>query len=264
MRDYMPKVGSLGLDMMTRTCTVQVNLDFERRSGHGEEIPRLARAAADRDRAVRRLAVHRRQAERLSVAIARISGPTPIADRTGMLDFVFDDGFGFERYVDYLLDVPMYFSYRDGKYIDLAGKSFKDFLAGKLERTARRTADAERLGRSHDHRISGSAPEEISRNARRRWRPLEPSVRIAGVLGRTVVRHRIALDAAWDLVKDFIDGRTPRTARRRAETRAETSVPRRHRSRPRHRSAEDRRQRLGTPQSSKRRPARAKPSSSNR
>src|SRR5690606_37296460 len=54
-------------------------------------------------------------------------------DRTGMLDFVFEEGFGYERYVDYLLDVPMYFAYRDGKYVDLAGKSFRAFMDGKLD-----------------------------------------------------------------------------------------------------------------------------------
>ena len=53
-------------------------------------------------------------------------------DRCGMLPFVFEDGFGFERYVDYMLDVPMYFVYRDGKYIDVSGQSFRDFMQGKL------------------------------------------------------------------------------------------------------------------------------------
>ncbi|RYZ73685.1 MAG: glutamate--cysteine ligase, partial [Lysobacteraceae bacterium] len=53
-------------------------------------------------------------------------------DRTGMLDFVFEQGFGYERYVDYLLDVPMYFSYRNGEYIDCSGQSFRDFMAGRL------------------------------------------------------------------------------------------------------------------------------------
>ena len=53
-------------------------------------------------------------------------------DRCGTLPFVFEDGFGFERYVDYLLDVPMYFVYRDGNYIDASGQSFRDFMAGRL------------------------------------------------------------------------------------------------------------------------------------
>src|SRR5690606_35476071 len=52
--------------------------------------------------------------------------------RTGMLPFVFEDGMGYERYVDYALDVPMYFVYRDGRYIDVAGASFRDFLSGEL------------------------------------------------------------------------------------------------------------------------------------
>ena len=73
-----------------------------------------------------------------------------------MLPFVFEDGFGFERYVDYALDVPMYFVYRDGRYIDVAGKSFRDFMAGKIPELSGITPDDVRLGRPPDDDLSGS------------------------------------------------------------------------------------------------------------
>ena len=71
-----------------------------------------------------------------------------------MLDFVFEDGFGFERYVDYALDVPMYFVKRDGHYIDASGQSFRDFMEGKLPALPGERPTHERLGRPHDHRSS--------------------------------------------------------------------------------------------------------------
>ena len=76
-----------------------------------------------------------------------------------MLPFVFEDGFGFERYADYMLDVPMYFVYRDGKYIDASGQNFKDFLKGKLAGAAGRAADHQRLGRPRHHRVPRGAAE---------------------------------------------------------------------------------------------------------
>ena len=90
--------------------------------------------------------------------------------RSGMLPFVFEDGLGFERYVDYALDVPMYFVYRDGRYIDVAGKSFRDFLARKIPEAGRVRAVDVGLGRSSDDDLPGSAAETFPGNARRRWR----------------------------------------------------------------------------------------------
>lgn len=131
MRNYMPKVGQLGLDMMTRTCTVQVNLDF----------------ASERDMA---------QKLRTSLALQPVVGAlfanSPFRDgvpsgdlstrnriwqdtdgqRSDPPAFVFQHGFSFERYVDWALSVPMYFVYRDGRYIDVAGSSFTDFMEGRL------------------------------------------------------------------------------------------------------------------------------------
>ena len=202
MRDYMPKVGSLGLDMMTRTCTVQVNLDFANEADMVKKFRVVARAAADRDRAVRRFAVHRRQAERLSRATARTSGPTPIPDRTGMLDFVFEDGFGFERYVDYLLDVPMYFSYRNGEYIDLAGKSFRDFLAGKLPELPGATPTLKDWA---DHMTTAFPEVRLKQYLEMRGADGGPWNRLCALPAFWVglLYDRRALDAAWDLVKDF-------------------------------------------------------------
>jgi glutamate--cysteine ligase len=141
-------------------------------------------------------------------------------DRTGMLDFVFEDGFGYERYVDYLLDVPMYFSYRDGEYIDASGKSFRTFLRGELDVLPGRVADHPRLERPHDHRLPGSAAEEIPGDARRRWRAVEPPVRAAGVLGRPAVR-RCRAGCGMGPGQGFLDGRAQRVARWRADACAE-------------------------------------------
>jgi len=131
MRRYMPTRGHLGHDMMLRTCTVQVNLDF----------------ASEAD-----MVLKSRVSLALQPVAAALFANSPFfegkpsgyvsyrshvwtdvdPDRTGMLPFVFDPGFGFERYVDYMLDVPMYFVYRDGDYVDVAGQSFRDFMKGQL------------------------------------------------------------------------------------------------------------------------------------
>lgn len=131
MRNYMPKVGSLGHDMMFRTCTVQVNLDFDSEA----DMIRKFRAGLALQPIATALFANSPFKEGkpngyLSMR-SRIWLDTD-GDRTGMLPFVFDDSFGFEQYVDYALDVPMYFVYRKKKYINCAGMSFRDFMAGKL------------------------------------------------------------------------------------------------------------------------------------
>ncbi len=131
MRNYMPKVGSLGLDMMHRTCTVQVNLDF---ASEADMVAKFRTSLALQPIATALFAnsslVEGKPSGWASWR-ARIWTDTD-PDRTGLLKFVFEDGFGFERYRDYMLDVPMYFARRNGKYLDAAGLSFRDFLAGKL------------------------------------------------------------------------------------------------------------------------------------
>ena len=131
MRRYMPTKGNLGLDMMTRTCTVQVNLDF---SSEADMVRKLRGSLA---------------LQPISTALFANSPFTEGCpngfqsvrshiwtdtdpDRTGDLPFVFENGFGFERYVDYLLDTPMYFIERKGRFIDVSGQSFRDFMDGRL------------------------------------------------------------------------------------------------------------------------------------
>ncbi|NOX82248.1 MAG: glutamate--cysteine ligase [Alphaproteobacteria bacterium] len=131
MRRYMPTKGELGLDMMHRTCTVQVNLDF---ASEADMAAKFRTSLALQPIATALFAnsglIEGRAAGYASYR-AHIWTDTD-ADRTGLLNFVFEDGFGFERYTDYLLDVPMYFVRRGGRYIDAAGLSFRDFMRGEL------------------------------------------------------------------------------------------------------------------------------------
>jgi len=130
MREYMPKVGTMGIDMMTRTCTVQVNLDY---SSEADMVKKLRVSLALQPIATALWAnspfTEGKPNGFLSFRgnIWRYTDP----NRTGLIPFAFEDGMGFERYVDYALDVPMYFVYRDG-FIDASGQSFRDFLKGKL------------------------------------------------------------------------------------------------------------------------------------
>jgi len=131
MMRYMPKRGTRGLDMMFRTATVQANLDF----GDESDMVRKMRVGLALQPVATALFANSPFTEgklngyqSYRADIWRDTDP----DRTGLLPFVFEKGMGFERYVDYALDVPMYFVYRDGRYIDAAGASFRDFLAGKL------------------------------------------------------------------------------------------------------------------------------------
>lgn len=131
MRAYMPTVGNLGLDMMTRTCTVQVNLDF----GDEADMVRKFRVALALQPIATALFANSPFTEGepngfLSYRSHIWTDTDP--DRSGMLGFVFEDGMSFERYADYALDVPMYFVYRQGRYVDASGQSFRDFLQGKL------------------------------------------------------------------------------------------------------------------------------------
>ena len=131
MREYMPKRGNLGIDMMSRTCTVQVNLDF---SSEADMVKKMRVSLALQPLATalfanspfKEGAVNGFESYR-----AHIWTDTD-PDRTGDLPFIFEDGFSFERYVDYVLDVPMYFVYRDGQYLDASGLSFRDFMEGRL------------------------------------------------------------------------------------------------------------------------------------
>jgi glutamate--cysteine ligase len=131
MREYMPKVGTLGLDMMLRTCTVQVNLDF---SSEADMITKLRVAYALQPLTTALFAnspFYEGKPNGLLSNRAQIWTDTDNA-RSGIPATVFSPSFGFEAYANWLLDVPMYFVYRDGVYHDVAGASFRDFIAGRL------------------------------------------------------------------------------------------------------------------------------------
>ncbi|CAH2600240.1 Glutamate--cysteine ligase [Rhodovastum atsumiense] len=135
MRRYMPQVGGLGLDMMTRTCTVQVNLDF---ASEADMVRKLRVSLALQPLATALFAnspfTEGRPNGFLSYRGQIWTDTDP--HRTGIQPVFFEDGFGFERYVEWVVDsVPMYFVHRDGRYIDLAGRSFRDFMEGRLADT---------------------------------------------------------------------------------------------------------------------------------
>jgi glutamate--cysteine ligase len=131
MRAYMPSRGSMGLQMMQSTCALQVSLDFDSEADMVKKF-RVALALQPLVAAIFANSpfAHGGDSGKLSYRnrIWRDTDP----DRCGSLPFVFETGMGFERYADYVLDVPMYFVHRDGQYIDASGSSFRDFLAGRL------------------------------------------------------------------------------------------------------------------------------------
>ena len=131
MRAYMPKVGSMGLDMMLRTCTVQVNLDFASEADMVEKF-RLSLALQPLATALFANSPLKEGRPNGFRSLRSHVWTDTDSDRCGMLPFVFEDSMGFERWVDHVLDVPMYFVRRDGKYVDAAGQSFRDFIKGEL------------------------------------------------------------------------------------------------------------------------------------
>jgi len=201
MRRYMPLKGGLGLDMMTRTCTVQVNLDF---ANEADMVKKFRVSLALQPIATALFAdspfTEGKPNGFLSYRSHIWTDTDP--DRTGMLDFVFDDGFGFERYVDYLLDVPMYFSYREGRYIDLAGESFKDFLAGKLPELP---GALPTLKDWADHTTTAFPEVRLKKYLEMRGADGGPWNRLCALPAFWVglLYDQTSLDAAWDLVKDF-------------------------------------------------------------
>jgi glutamate--cysteine ligase len=132
MRYYMPQVGSRGLDMMLRTCTVQVNLDF---ASQADMVTKMRVGYALQPLATALFAnspFYEGKPNGLFSNRAQVWTDTDNA-RSGIPKIVFESGFGFESYANWLLDVPMYFVYRDGRYHDVAGSSFRDFVAGSLQ-----------------------------------------------------------------------------------------------------------------------------------
>lgn len=201
MRDYMPKVGHLGLDMMTRTCTVQVNLDF---ANEADMVKKFRVALALQPIATALFAnspfTDGKPNGYLSYRSHIWTDTDP--DRTGMLDFVFEDGFGFERYVDYMLDVPMYFVFRNGRYLDCSGLSFRDFLAGRLAPLA---GALPTLSDWSDHLTTAFPEVRLKKYLEMRGADAGPWHRLCALPAFWVglLYDDAALDAAWDLVRDF-------------------------------------------------------------
>ena len=201
MTDYMDRVGTMGKTMMYRTCTVQVNLDF---SSEADMVQKLRVALA------------------LQPVATALFANSPFLDgkpnghkswrarvwrdldaaRTGMLPFVFEDGFGFEAWVQYALDVPMYFVYRDGKYIDALGQSFRDFLQGKLPALP---GEVPTFSDWADHLTTIFPEARIKKFIEMRGADGGPWRRLCALpafwVGLTY--DQSALDAAWDLAKSL-------------------------------------------------------------
>lgn len=201
MRRYMPLKGNLGLDMMLRTCTVQVNLDF---ASEADMVKKYRVALALQPIATALWANSPfvdGKPSGFQTFRANIWTDTD-PDRTGLLPFVFEDGMSFERHVDYVLDVPMYFVYRDGKYIDVAGSSFRDFMQGKL---AALPGELPTMGDWADHLTTVFPEVRLKRYLEMRGADGGPWRRLCALPAYWVglLYDTVALDAAWDLVKDW-------------------------------------------------------------
>ena len=201
MRDYMPKKGGHGLDMMLRTCTVQVNLDYDSEEGM---VKRFRAGLALQPVAVALFAnspfAEGKPTGYLSYRSFVWTDTDP--DRCGILPFVFQDGMGFERYVDYVLDVPMYFVYRDGKYINAAGQSFRDFMAGKLPAYP---GQIPTIGDWEDHLTTLFPEVRMKRFLEMRGADGGPWGRLCALpaLWAGIMYDETALDAACDLIADW-------------------------------------------------------------
>ncbi|WP_372570908.1 glutamate--cysteine ligase [Ruegeria jejuensis] len=201
MDSYMQKVGTMGRVMMRRTSTVQVNLDF---SSEADMVQKLRVAIALQPVATALFANspffegkpngHKSWRSRVWRDLD--------ADRTGMVPFVFDDGFGFEAWVQYALDTPMYFVYRDGVYHDALGQSFRDFLKGELPALPGETPTLSDWG---DHLTTLFPEARIKKFMEMRGADGGPWRRLCALPAFWVglMYDQSALDAAWELVKGW-------------------------------------------------------------
>ena len=201
MLDHMPRVGTMGLDMMLRTCTVQTNLDY---SSEADMVQKFRVSLALQPLATALFASSPFTEGKPNGFMSYRSHIWTDTDpaRTGMLPFVFEDGFGYERYIDYMLDVPMYFVFRDGKYIDAAGQSFRDFMKGELPALP---GEKPHLSDWNDH-LSTAFPEvRLKSFLEMRGADGGPWNRICALpaLWVGLLYDQGALDAAWDLVKNW-------------------------------------------------------------
>jgi glutamate--cysteine ligase len=201
MTDYMGRVGTHGTQMMYRTSTVQVNLDF---SSEADMVQKMRVALALQPVATALFASspffdgkpngHRSWRSRIWRGLDNA--------RTGMLPFVFDEGFGFEAWVDYALDVPMYFVYRDGAYIDALGQSFRDFLKGRLPALP---GEVPTLSNWADHLTTIFPEARVKKYMEMRGADAGTRAHLVALPAFWVglMYDQGALDAAWDLVKGW-------------------------------------------------------------
>src|SRR3954468_16818398 len=201
MTQYMPKVGTLGLDMMYRTCTVQTNVDF---SSEADMVQKLRVSLALQPVATALFAnspLTEGRPNGLLSFRSEIWRDTD-ADRSGMLPWAFESGMGFERWVDYALDVPMYFVKRGDSYVDVAGRSFRDLLAGKLPELPGERASISDWA----NHLSTIFPEvRLKRYLEMRGADGVPWRRIPALpaLWVGLLYDDDTLEAAWDLVKGW-------------------------------------------------------------
>ncbi|HEU4827380.1 MAG TPA: glutamate--cysteine ligase, partial [Dongiaceae bacterium] len=201
MRRQMERKGKLGLDMMMRTCTVQANLDF---ASEADMVKKLRVSLALQPIATALFAdspfTDGKPNGFMSFRSHVWTDTDP--DRCGTLPFAFESGMGFERYVDYMLHVPMYFVYRDGEYIDVAGQSFRDFLKGKLPGLP---GEIPTMGDWSDHVTTAFPEVRLKRYLEMRGADGGPWDRLCALpaLWVGLLYDDQALDAAWDLVKDW-------------------------------------------------------------
>ena len=201
MTAYMPKVGSLGLDMMYRTCTVQTNLDY---SSEADMVKKLRVSVALQPVGTALFANSPFTEGRPNGFLSFRSEIWRDTDnqRAGMLPWAFEPGMGFERWVDYALDVPMYFVKRGDQYIDVAGQSFRDLMAGRLPGLPGESAT---LSDWANH-VSTIFPEvRLKRYLEMRGSDAGPWRRLPALPAFWVglLYDDGCLDAAWDIVKDW-------------------------------------------------------------
>jgi glutamate--cysteine ligase len=201
MREYMPKVGGLGLDMMFRTCTVQANLDF---ASEADMVLKFRVSLALQPIATALFAnspfIEGKPSGFVSSRANVWTDTDP--DRTGMLDFVFRDGFGFETYARYALGVPMYFAKRGDRYIDLSGRSFQAFMDGKLDELP---GERPLIKDWADHTTTLFPEVRLKKYLEMRGADSGPWSRLCALpaLWMGIFYDAPALAAAWDLCKDW-------------------------------------------------------------
>ena len=201
MRAYMPKVGSLGLDMMLRTCTIQANLDY---ASEADMALKFRASLALQPIATALFAnspFTEGKPNGFLSARANVWTDTD-PDRIGMLDFVFQDGFGFETYAQYALDTPMYFVKRDGRYIDASGQSFRDFMEGRLPALPGELPTLKDWG---DHLTTLFPEVRLKTYLEMRGADGGPWSRICALpaLWAGILYEDASLNAAWDLCKHW-------------------------------------------------------------